>query len=150
MWARPATIPSATRWSHVLGYVAAVSPRGHGARRRSAARACRASASASAASRKPFDKRGARHAPALSRVEVNAYGRVIRELGQEPGVPGQDVWLTIDGELQHFADQRLAGESAACVVMDVTTGDVLALASTPGFDPNWFNVGITGAAMARR
>ena len=50
-----------------------------------------------------------------SRVEVNAYGRVIRELGKEPGVPGEDVWLTIDREVQQFADQRLGDESAACV-----------------------------------
>jgi len=57
---------------------------------------------------------------------------------------GQDVWLTLDCELQRFADQRLGDESAAAVVMDVATGDVLALSSTPGFDPNWFNVGVTG------
>src|SRR6185312_11930028 len=80
-----------------------------------------------------------------TRVEVNAYGRIVRELGKNPGVPGQDVWLTIDCELQRFADQRLGGESAAAVVMDVETGDVLALSSTPGFDPNWFNVGLTNA-----
>ena len=47
-------------------------------------------------------------------------------------------------ELQHFAAQRLGGESAACVVMDVTTAMSWRLSSTPGFDPNWFNVGITG------
>jgi penicillin-binding protein 2 len=80
-----------------------------------------------------------------TRVEVNAYGRIVRELGKNPGVPGQDVWLTIDCELQRFADQRLGGESAASVVMDVETGDVLALSSTPGFDPNWFNTGLTNA-----
>jgi penicillin-binding protein 2 len=76
-------------------------------------------------------------------MEVNAYGRVIRELGHQAGVPGKDVWLTIDAELQNFTAQQLAGESAASVVMDVTNGDVLALASTPGYDPNEFNVGIT-------
>jgi penicillin-binding protein 2 len=92
---------------------------------------------------KEFDKQ-LRGRAGASRVEVNAYGRVIRELGKDPGVPGQDVWLSIDGELQRFADQRLSGESAACVVMDATNGDVLALSSTPGFDPNWFNVGVTG------
>jgi len=77
-----------------------------------------------------------------SREEVNAYGRVIRELSREPPVAGKDVYLTVDSELQRFADQRLAGESGACVVMDVATGDVLALSSTPGYDPNLFNVGI--------
>jgi len=92
---------------------------------------------------KAFDKQ-LRGRAGASRVEVNAYGRVIRELGKDSGVPGQDVWLTLDGELQRFADQRLSGESAACVVMDATSGDVLALSSTPGFDPNWFNVGVTG------
>jgi penicillin-binding protein 2 len=76
-----------------------------------------------------------------SRVEVNAYGRVIRELSKDPATPGKDVWLTIDRELQHFVDQRLGGESCALVVMDCQTGDVLALSSTPGFDPNLFNVG---------
>jgi penicillin-binding protein 2 len=79
-----------------------------------------------------------------SKVEVNAYGRIVRELGKNDGAAGQDVWLTIDCELQRFADQRLGDESAAAVVMDVETGDVLAFSSTPGFDPNWFNVGVTG------
>jgi len=79
-----------------------------------------------------------------SKVEVDAHGRIRRELGKHDGAPGQDVYLTIDCELQRFADQRLGDESAAAVVMDVETGDVLAFSSTPGFDPNWFNVGVTG------
>ncbi len=91
---------------------------------------------------KAFDEQ-VRGRAGASRVEVNAYGRVIRELSRDSGVPGQDVWLTVDGELQQFVDQRLGSESAACAVMDVTTGDVLALSSTPGYDPNFFNVGIT-------
>lgn len=77
------------------------------------------------------------------RVEVNAYGRVIRELGREPGAPGSDVYLTVDRDVQQFVGQRLGQESAACVVLDVTNGDVIALASTPGFDPNLFNIGIS-------
>jgi penicillin-binding protein 2 len=68
---------------------------------------------------------------------------VIRELGHDPGQPGEDIWLTIDQEVQNFAAQRLGQESAACVVTDVASGDVLAFVSTPGFDPNDFNVGIT-------
>ncbi|HKY18207.1 MAG TPA: penicillin-binding protein 2 [Rhizomicrobium sp.] len=80
-----------------------------------------------------------------SRVEVNAYGRVIRELGQDPGKAGEDVYLTLDRAVQGLADKALEGQSAALVVMDVNNGDVLAMSSTPGFDPNLFNVGLTGA-----
>ncbi len=90
---------------------------------------------------KQFDKQMRGEAGA-SQVEVNAYGRVIRELSKIPGTPGQDVYLTLDCQLQRYAEERLASESAACVVMDVETGDVLALVSTPGYDPNLFNVGI--------
>ncbi|HLY04243.1 MAG TPA: penicillin-binding protein 2 [Rhizomicrobium sp.] len=79
----------------------------------------------------------------ISREEVNAYGRVIRELSRDPGAPGNDVWLTLDQDLQKFVVARMAEESCAIAVMDVATGDVLALASTPGYDPNLFNVGIT-------
>jgi penicillin-binding protein 2 len=48
-----------------------------------------------------------------SRVEVNAYGRVIRELSSSPAHPGKDLYLTIDRELQHFTDQQMATQSAA-------------------------------------
>lgn len=78
-----------------------------------------------------------------SRVEVNAYGRVIKELDRLDGTPGKDVYLTIDRELQRLIYERLASDSAGCAVMDVESGDVLALVSTPGFDPNAFNVGLT-------
>jgi penicillin-binding protein 2 len=80
-----------------------------------------------------------------SSVEVNAHGRVMRELRRNEGLPGSDLYLTIDQELQSFAYQRLKDESAACTVMDAETGDILALVSTPGYDPNGFNVGLSGA-----
>lgn len=77
-------------------------------------------------------------------VEVNAYGRVIRELSREEGKPGDELVLTVDGGLQTFVHQRLQGEkSAAAVVMDVENGDVLSLASVPSYDPNAFNIGLT-------
>jgi penicillin-binding protein 2 len=78
-----------------------------------------------------------------SRVEVNAYGRVIRELERQPGQPGEAMYLTIDRDLQRYAYDLLKEESAACVVMDCHTGDVLAFLSTPGYDPNAFNIGLT-------
>ncbi|NOR61640.1 MAG: penicillin-binding protein 2 [Rhodobacteraceae bacterium] len=77
------------------------------------------------------------------RVEVNAVGRVMRELGRNDALKGADLQLTIDHDLQHYAQYRLKGESAAAVVMDVNSGDVRAMASTPGFDPNKFIHGIT-------
>lgn len=80
-----------------------------------------------------------------SQIEVNAFGRAIRELARHEGQPGDDVVLTIDSELQRVAMERFGDESGAAVVMDIHTGDVLALVSNPGFDPNWFNVGITSA-----
>ncbi|HSS13682.1 MAG TPA: hypothetical protein VLL04_07310, partial [Rhizomicrobium sp.] len=67
-----------------------------------------------------------------SRVEVNAYGRIIRELGKDAGQPGEDVYLTIDRQVQQLADQKCGSESAAMVVMDCNNGDIIALSSTPG------------------
>ncbi len=78
-----------------------------------------------------------------SQVEVNAVGRTIRELKRDEGEPGLDLALTIDLELQQFAAQRLGEESAAAVVVDIHTGDVLVMASTPSFDPNAFNRGLS-------
>lgn len=78
-----------------------------------------------------------------SHVEVNAYGRVIRELKRDEGIPGEDVVLTLDMAIQSFAAERMKTESGSVVVMDVANGDVLAIVSSPGFDPNLFNTGIS-------
>ncbi|MEM6824566.1 MAG: penicillin-binding protein 2 [Pseudomonadota bacterium] len=78
-----------------------------------------------------------------SRIEVNAAGRVMRELERDPGIAGQDLQLTVDARLQNFVQERLRGESAACVVMDCENGDLLALGSAPAFDPNLFVRGIS-------
>ncbi len=90
----------------------------------------------------------ARREPALrgtagtSRIEVNALGRVMRELDRREGTPGADLHLTLDIDLQSYAMERMQGQSAATVVMDVATGGILASASSPGFDPNAFVFGI--------
>ena len=77
------------------------------------------------------------------RIEVNAVGRVMRELAREESTQGADVRLTIDAVVQDFAQARLGTESAAAVVMDVSNGDLLAIASSPSFDPNLFVRGIS-------
>lgn len=82
------------------------------------------------------------------KVVTNAAGRIINELPQDPRdapTPGRDVLLTIDAELQRAAIERFGAESGSCVVMDVETGDLLALVSTPAFDPNDFVNGISQA-----
>ena len=78
-----------------------------------------------------------------SQVEVNAIGRVIRELSHEDGEPGADINLTLDLDLQRLSGDRLGNESGAVVLLDVLTGEVLALASNPAFDPNAFNRGLS-------
>ena len=78
-----------------------------------------------------------------SRVEVNAVGRVMRELSREEGVPGSNLQLTVNHSLQNFCEARVAGESAAVVVMEPRNGDILTLASSPTFDPNKFVRGIS-------
>ncbi|AWD21697.1 penicillin-binding protein 2 [Pseudogemmobacter blasticus] len=77
------------------------------------------------------------------KIEVNAVGRVMRELERNEGDPGADIRLTIDADLQNFTQARLGIESAAVVVMDVQNGDVVACVSSPSFDPNLFVRGIS-------
>jgi penicillin-binding protein 2 len=77
------------------------------------------------------------------RIEVNSAGRVMRELERQEGDAGLDIRLTIDAEVQNFAQARLGDESAAAVVIDVTNGDILCIASSPSFDPNLFVRGIS-------
>ncbi len=79
------------------------------------------------------------------RIEVNAAGRVMRELDRDPGIPGTDIQLTVDARLQNFVQARLAGESAGVVVMDCENGDILSIGSAPAYDPNLFVRGISAA-----
>lgn len=77
------------------------------------------------------------------RIEVNHVGRVMREIDRKEGEPGSDVHLTVDADVQNFVQARLGEESAACVVMDVQNGDIIAAVSSPSFDPNLFVRGIS-------
>ncbi|MHA6326183.1 penicillin-binding protein 2 [Roseivivax sp. CAU 1753] len=77
------------------------------------------------------------------RVEVNAVGRVMRELDRREGEAGSDVQLTLDSELQNYVQARLGEQSASVVVMDLEHGDLLAIVSSPSYDPNKFVRGIS-------
>jgi penicillin-binding protein 2 len=81
-----------------------------------------------------------------SQVEVNAFGRVVRELARVAGKPGQDVVTSLDMTMQEFVTRRCSAEqSVSCVLLDVVTGDVLALVSSPSFDPVPFSTGLSSA-----
>jgi len=133
--------PFGSDMSHVLGYVASVSPEDQ-KRDEDPLLNLPGFRIGKRGIEKKYDDR-IRGTAGSDRVEVNAYGRVIRELSRDAGIPGADVYLTIDRDVQEFMAKSLGDESAAAAVMDVETGDVIALTSTPGFDPNLFNLGIT-------
>ena len=77
-----------------------------------------------------------------SQIEVNAFGRVVREINRDDGQPGAEIATTIDMALQDFTMRRLRSEeSATCVVIDVVTGEILTMASSPSYDANTFTQG---------
>ena len=128
--------------SHVVGYVAAVSERDLITQEADPLLELPGFRIGKSGIERTYDRR-VRGSAGSSRVEVNAFGRVIRELSRQDGEPGDDLMLTIDASLQRFTMERMGQESAAAVVVDIHTGDVLALASTPSFDPNAFNLGLS-------
>jgi penicillin-binding protein 2 len=75
-------------------------------------------------------------------VEVDAYGRRLRVLYQKDAEPGLDVYLTIDKGLQTLAEKALKDKVGAIVVMNPMNGEILAMASSPAFDPNDFAMGM--------
>ncbi|KAG1647907.1 Peptidoglycan D,D-transpeptidase MrdA [Nymphon striatum] len=86
-----------------------------------------------------------RGAAGTKQVEVNATGRVMRELDRREGQSGADLQLTIDSKLQGYVQARLGDESAAVVIIDCESGDLAAIASAPSYDPNLFIGGISSA-----
>lgn len=91
---------------------------------------------------KQFEQR-LRGRAGAKRVEVDAHGRALRELARDDATPGSDLILTLDTDLQAYAAKRCEGLSAGVVVLDVQQGDVLALVSTPSYNPNDLAEGIS-------
>lgn len=79
----------------------------------------------------------------LERIETNARGRVLRVLEHTDPVPGENVVLSLDLEVQRTAFEALGQYAGAVVALQVATGEVLALVSKPGYDPNQFVHGIS-------
>ena len=79
----------------------------------------------------------------VMKVEVNALGRVMRNLDRKEGKRGNNIQLTIDTELQAYIQARLGSQSASAVVMNCKSGEIIAIASSPSYDPNKFVKGIS-------
>ena len=79
----------------------------------------------------------------VQRYEVNAYGKRINQLDHTVGKKGKNITLTVDAEVQKLANDILIGTSGSISVMDIYTGEIVALHSSPSFDPNLFLHGIS-------
>ena len=77
-------------------------------------------------------------------IEVDVRGKLLRQLQVEPSRPGNKIYLTLDRELQRVADEAFGDKTGAVVALDVKTGEILAMASRPTFNPALFAKGITG------
>ncbi|OLC94742.1 MAG: penicillin-binding protein 2 [Acidobacteria bacterium 13_1_40CM_4_58_4] len=83
------------------------------------------------------------------RAVVNSHGKEVGQLEEKPAEPGKQLKLTIDIDLQIAAEQALEGRNGAIVAMDPRTGEILAMASRPTFDPNDFAVRIKRGEWAK-
>ena len=78
----------------------------------------------------------------IQRYEVNAYGKRISQLDHTDGLKGKTIKLTIDTEIQKLCNELLTGVAGSISVMDIYTGEIIAMQSSPSFDPNLFLFGI--------
>ncbi len=78
----------------------------------------------------------------VQRYEVNAFGKRVKELDHEKGKKGDNIRITIDTEIQKFLTESLKDKSGSISVMDIYTGEIVAIQSSPTFDPNMFIYGI--------
>ena len=133
--------------THMLGYVARIN-------KRDLAKLEENNEAANYAATHDIGKQGVErfHERALhgevgyQQVEVNNQGRIIRVLSLEPPVPGKDIVLNIDIRLQQAAQTALNGQRGSVVITDPSSGGVLALYSSPSYDPNLFVHGISSKA----
>ncbi len=79
----------------------------------------------------------------VERYEVNAYGRRISQLAFQKGDKGETIQLTIDTEIQKLSNELLSDKSGSICVMDIYSGEIVAMHSSPSFDPNLFVFGIS-------
>ncbi len=77
----------------------------------------------------------------IQRFEVNAYGKKINQIDYQEGLKGKSIRLTIDSEIQEYTNELLSDKAGSISVMDIYTGEIIAMNSAPTFDPNLFLYG---------
>ena len=75
-------------------------------------------------------------APGYKHVEINARGRQVRDIDEKPSIPGKDIYLTIDIELQKYMYSRLKGYTGSSIAINPKNGEILGMISAPALDPN--------------
>ncbi len=133
--------PQGPVMAHVVGYVAPANERDVAAEPDLALPGMRIGR----AGIEQFHDAGLRGAAGSVQMEVNSVGRVMRELDRREGVQGETVGLSIDLGLQGAVLARIGDQAAHAVVMDARNGEVLAMVSTPSFDPTLFDSGVSQA-----
>ncbi len=136
--------PRGDPFAHVIGYVARANEREAGSDRLLQHPDVRIGKSGAEA----FGEEWLRGKGGFRRVVMNALGRVVEVLPSDDlaAVPGRDMVVSLDADLQEYAAKRLGEEAGSAVVMDVKTGQILTMVSTPGYDPNLFVNGISQTA----
>ncbi|SHH80842.1 penicillin-binding protein 2 [Ferrimonas marina] len=141
--------PHADSLTHLLGYVARINSRDQqrideeGNRARYAA-----SRNIGKQGLERFYEKTLHGEPGMLEVEVNNRGRIVRTVNATPSEAGKDLHLTLDLGLQRHAERVLAGRRGAVVAMDPRDGGILAMVSSPSYDPNPFVTGISGSAYS--
>ena len=79
----------------------------------------------------------------IQRYEVNAYGKRVKQIDHEEGQQGKKIKLTVDTEIQKLCNKLLKDVAGSISVMDIFTGEIVAMQSSPSFDPNLFLFGIS-------
>ncbi len=79
----------------------------------------------------------------VQRYEVNAYGKRINQVDFQEGTKGKSIQLTIDTEIQKLSNELMSDKSGSISVMDIYTGEIIAMHSSPSFDPNLFIYGVS-------
>ncbi len=133
--------PQGPVMAHVVGYVAPANERDVAAEPDLALPGMRIGR----AGIEQFHDAGLRGTAGSVQMEVNSVGRVMRELDRREGVQGETVGLSIDLGLQGAVLARIGDQAAHAVVMDARNGEVLAMVSTPSFDPTLFDSGVSQA-----